>query len=89
MSTAASVSCEELIGFLADYLDGELSESRRMAFDRHLEVCESCVRYIASYHETIRLARDMATSPRLPIQDMPEELVAAIMESFKKGNFEF
>ena len=88
MSRAAYISCEELITFLADYLDGELSESRRLEFERHLERCESCVRYIASYQETIRLARGVAGSPQLTLTEMPEELVKAIMQTVRKGNFE-
>jgi anti-sigma factor RsiW len=54
------VTCIELIAFLDAYVDNELDPSTRSDFDLHLLVCASCLAYLASYRETIELARGAA-----------------------------
>ena len=73
------ITCEELIAFLGDYIAGELPPGKQEDFERHLAVCASCVAYIASYRETIRLAREAAGAPELRVADVPDELIAAIL----------
>lgn len=79
-----TVTCQELITFLADYVDGALPVDRRAEFERHLAVCQSCQAYLASYRDTIRLARGGAAAPELRVEDVPEELVSAILAAAKK-----
>jgi anti-sigma factor RsiW len=78
MTDRPYLPCTEIIGFLADYLDGELSPERKFEFDRHLAVCPSCVAYLESYKETIRIAKLSAT-PTLPVEEAPEDLIKAIL----------
>lgn len=78
------VNCQELILFLADYVDGALPADRLAAFEAHLADCASCQAYLASYRETIRLARGAATAPELRVEDIPEELVSAILAATKR-----
>jgi len=73
------MNCREIIEFLLDYLDGELSSATTADFERHLAVCESCVAYLASYRETIRVSR-LAVTEDL-VDDVPEELIEAILQS--------
>ena len=75
MTNRPYLPCTEIIGFLADYLDGELPPDRRSEFDRHLAVCPSCVAYLESYKETIRMAK----GSELPVEEVPEELIKAIL----------
>jgi anti-sigma factor RsiW len=72
-----SVTCRELIEFLAEYLDGELSPDARNEFDRHLKVCASCVAYIDSYRQTIQLGK-LAFAPTDEPAPVPEGLRRAI-----------
>jgi len=81
MSAMAPVDCREMITFLADYLANELPAERRRLFDGHLALCDSCVEYLATYEETIRMARAATDAGDLPA--MPEELVNAILEATK------
>ena len=81
MSAAPYITCQELITFLADYLDGELSPARNAEFERHLSVCDSCVQYIVTYREAIRMARSAVLAPELRVADLPEDLVTAILAS--------
>lgn len=84
MSAMAPVDCRELITFLGDYLADELPAERRAAFERHLAICSSCVDYLASYEEAIRMARAAATVPQRGVEEMPEELVKAILDATTK-----
>jgi anti-sigma factor RsiW len=85
MSAAVYITCRELITFLADYLAGELPAARNVEFERHLAVCASCVQYIATYQETIRMARSAMLEPELRVEDVPEDLVTAILASIDRG----
>ncbi|MEO8380583.1 MAG: zf-HC2 domain-containing protein [Acidobacteriota bacterium] len=72
------MNCSELITtFLADYLEGHLPPDTLADFEHHLDVCASCVAYLRSYRETITLAAGAGVVP----EDIPEELVAVILET--------
>jgi anti-sigma factor RsiW len=75
------ITCEELVTFLADYLAGELPPARTHEFERHLAVCDSCVQYIATYEESIRMAKAAMNAPELRVEDVPEDLVRAILSA--------
>jgi anti-sigma factor RsiW len=81
-TTPRDLTCRELVDFLMSYLDDELPDPERRAFDAHLAVCEDCVSYLRSYEATVRLERRAFEAPEAPIpDDVPEELVAAILAS--------
>lgn len=76
------MTCKELIDFLMDYLDGVLPESKRMTFEQHLSICPSCVAYLDTYRESIRLGRLAYLHPEEPVPgDVPDELVRAILSA--------
>lgn len=77
--TPRRLTCRELIEFLAAYVDGELVADERAVFDRHLSLCPDCVNYLASYRESIRLAKRALVSESELAEQAPEELVAAIL----------
>ena len=74
------LTCRELDAFIADYLSGELPAPVKAVFERHLDVCVNCRRYLTSYAETVKLGKhafedeDEGVPP-----DVPEELVKAIL----------
>lgn len=76
------MTCKEFIEFVWRYLDERLPHDQRAVFDEHLAVCPGCVNYLASYSETVRLVGRAFEDPEgtLP-DDVPEELVAAILEA--------
>ena len=51
------LTCEEVITFLLDYLTKELTPEEEREFERHLAICPSCVAYLRSYRESVRLGR--------------------------------
>jgi anti-sigma factor RsiW len=75
------MTCRELIDFLAAYLEGELEPETRQRFERHLSVCKSCVDYLASYRETIRLGKQACGPDDALPEGVPSQLVDAILAS--------
>jgi anti-sigma factor RsiW len=73
------LTCEQIIAFLDSYLDGQLDAETLAAFEYHLARCTSCVAYLATYREIIRIARAAKTAPMLNVEDVPEDLVRAVM----------
>lgn len=75
------MTCQEMIDFLADYLEGELSESQHRTLDQHLAVCPECEAYLHSYRSTIDLSKLVCDEPEGRPEAMPEDLVHAILEA--------
>jgi anti-sigma factor RsiW len=71
------LTCQELIEFLAAYVEEELSVEERARFDRHLAVCPHCVDYLHGYRESIRLGKAAV----IEVDEVPEELVDAILSA--------
>ena len=80
------MTCREFADFLDDYLADALRPPVRAAFERHLEVCINCVRYLDHYRQSIALGRrafDMGDT-ELPA-DVPEDLVEATVVASRRG----
>ena len=75
------MNCRDVIEFLAEYLDGELSPHTSAEFERHLAICVSCTAYLATYRETIRVSRYAAAQRDDLLDEAPEELIEAILRS--------
>jgi anti-sigma factor RsiW len=73
--------CREVIAILDDYVADLLAAPTRTALDRHLALCVSCVAYLASYRETIRMARAASAA----IEDVPPELITAILATIARN----
>ncbi len=73
------ITCRELIDFLDRYVDGELPPFMATKFKEHLEVCAACVEYLHSYRETIRLAGEAWREDEIAIEDIPSQLIDAIL----------
>ena len=52
------MTCREWNDALPRYLDDELGSGERNRFEAHVEGCDRCASYLASYRQTMRLARD-------------------------------
>jgi anti-sigma factor RsiW len=78
MKTA--ITCRELIEFLDDYVADRLASNVRERFESHLSVCRHCWDYLATYRETIALARGaMRSETADAAAALPDELVRAIL----------
>lgn len=79
MNQRPYITCRQLISFIADYIEGSLDADTHFEFERHLGVCPSCRAYLASYRETIQMAKVTATEPEQLVDDAPAELIEAIL----------
>ena len=75
------MTCRELIEFLSDYLAGEVELRQRAAFEEHLAVCPSCAAYLETFKRTIQLSKASFAQDDSSAEQMPEELVQAILKS--------
>lgn len=74
------MTCREFVEFMYSYVSGELSPAERGEFDRHLQVCTSCVNYLDSYRKTIELGKAAFADEDGPLpEDVPEDLIRAIL----------
>jgi anti-sigma factor RsiW len=75
-------TCQDVIGFLDDYVSGNLVPEQRAVFETHLGRCPYCRDYLATYRDTIALGRGLADPAHDRAGDEPPaELVEAITAS--------
>ncbi len=67
-----------------DYLSAELPADTRAEFERHIEICENCQRYLKSYEETVRLGQRAFDDADAAVpEDVPDDLVRAILATVR------
>jgi anti-sigma factor RsiW len=80
------ITCRTFVDFLMEYLDGSLPPGQADSFDEHLAQCTACVAYMKTYQETVRLGKQAFSDPDAEVpEDVPEELVKAILEARKRA----
>ena len=80
------MKCRELAEFLADYVNGELSEEDRAHFEFHLSKCTNCHEYLVEYEVTIKAGRIACDELSDEMQaDFPDELVKAVLAARTKA----
>jgi anti-sigma factor RsiW len=55
--------CREVAELASDYVNGDLSRSRRLAVRLHLAICRACRRYLRQMRETVALLRALSREP--------------------------
>ena len=70
-----------------EYLEGGLESSVRATFEGHMDDCPTCVTYLDTYRDTVRLGKQiLCDTPDGPVpDDVPEDLVAAVLAA-RKGS---
>ena len=61
------ISCQNVVDFCADYLEGMMPEEEQGRFKRHLEVCGDCVSFFETYRRTTEVSRQ-ALAAEMPAQ---------------------
>jgi mycothiol system anti-sigma-R factor len=74
-ATAGFVGCDETIERLYSYLDGELTEERRIEISRHLDLCGPCV---GAYGFETELRRVIANRCK---DHVPDTLLARVADA--------
>ena len=77
MSVDASITCQEVVELLSDYLDGALDPSTLARVDAHLAGCDGCTMVLEELRETIRL------SGGLTVEQVDESQRRTLLEAFR------
>ena len=80
---ASSMTCQDVITVLLEYLDRTLDSEIVSKLEAHLEICEPCRAYLATYRRTI------ATVGSAGRTEMPEDLrrrLAAFLADQARGS---
>ena len=59
------ISCQQLIDFCHDYIEGVLPQDEQARFKRHLSLCSDCETFFETYQKTPELSRD-ALATQIP-----------------------
>lgn len=70
------LTCEDVNGFLADYIDGTLPESLQERYEAHLAGCKTCSTYLSQYRKTINLSKSAGRGD----PELPQELVERTLD---------
>ena len=76
MSTA-TLSCQELVELVTDYLEDALPSEERARFENHLERCRGCTNYVEQIRTTIAL------TGRAHADELDPATCEAIVEAFR------
>ena len=63
MTASVSSECDEILGGISAYLDGELERAACDAIERHCQTCGTCASVVQGLRETIGLCRGAAVAP--------------------------
>ena len=77
MSTARTITCQELTEVLTDYLEGVMSAEDRARFDAHLAICDGCVTYVEQMRQAIATVRE------LRVEDVEATAPDDLLEAFR------
>ena len=72
------LTCQEVLDYLTEYLDGTLPPGEHVRMEEHLAVCPDCVAYLKNFQATIAISR-RACAEDPALNQVPEDLVQAIL----------
>ena len=75
---AESLSCQEFVELVTDYLEGALGPADLRRFEQHIHGCAGCTRYLEQLRATIRIVGAITTDDLS--QEMERELLAAFSD---------
>jgi len=82
MIDTESLSCQELVELVTDYLEGALEAGDLRRFEEHIAGCGGCTRYLAQLRETIRITGTIRTDDLSP--EAEQTLLAAFADWRKR-----
>ena len=71
---APDVTCEQVVGLVAEYLTGAMAPETRAAFEAHLQGCDNCLAFLNTYKQTVTAVQAVR------FEDLPEEMEARVRD---------
>jgi predicted anti-sigma-YlaC factor YlaD len=75
------MTCAQADAFIVDYLEDRIPLRQQQVFERHLQLCPPCKRYLDRYRATLRLVGDEMVPTARSEDAVPEALVQAILKA--------
>jgi anti-sigma factor RsiW len=72
-----TLSCQELVELVTDYLEGALPDRERDSFEHHIDGCTGCHEYVRQMRETIELTGSLTAA------DLSPESEVALLAAFR------
>jgi hypothetical protein len=60
------ITCQQLIEFCLDYIEGALPQDEQVRFKHHLSRCPHCVTFFETYEKTPKVSRE-ALETEMPV----------------------
>jgi len=79
---AETLTCQELIELVTDYLEGALPSPERRRFEDHLKGCTGCARYLAQIRQTIEIVGELREEA---IGDEAKSELLSVFRDWKSG----
>ena len=77
MIDVETLSCQELVELVTDWLEGALDERHRRAFETHLAACNGCTEYVEQLRRTIEL------TGKLTPEDLSPAAEETLLQAFR------
>lgn len=71
-----SITCQEVVELVTDYLEGMLDPAQTAEIEAHLGLCAGCARYLEQMRATIRVLG------RVPVETLSEEARQDLLRAF-------
>lgn len=72
-----TISCQEVVEIVTDYLEGDLDDPTRVELEAHLALCPGCETYLEQMQATIdRLGH-------VPVETLSDQAQADLMAAFR------
>ena len=81
MNLPGMINCEQFENFMLAYIEDELPPSQLKVFDRHIQACPDCRRYIADYRRTLEALKVSKVVGDGTLPEVPEDLIRAILDA--------
>jgi hypothetical protein len=73
----ASLTCQELVELVTDYLEEALDEDTRARFEHHVTLCPGCGVYLRQMEDTA------ARLGSVPLDSLSEEAQSTLLDAFR------
>ena len=72
-----TISCQEVVEIVTDYLEGQLDEATRVELEAHLALCPGCDLYLEQMRATIDQLG------HVPVESLSEQAQSDLMSAFR------
>ncbi len=81
------ITCRQFDGFVADYVDGNLTDRQLRVFEGHMVLCPMCRIHFRTYLATFEMSQQAFGSSSSFVPDsVPEDLTLAVLDAIGEAH---